>query len=128
MSAAQALAAAVYVALDAALDVAVYDAAPIEAAFPYVVIGPIRSLAWRADDLDGEDHAVALHVWSRYRGAREVRTLMDTARAALDGAALGLSGHRLVLLDFRGAEDAREADGVTRHGVLRFRALTEPAA
>jgi hypothetical protein len=128
VSAAHVLAEAVFAVLDAALAVPVHDAPPVDAALPYVVIGPIRTTPWRADDLAGEDHALSVHVWSRYRGAREVRTLMDAARAALEDADLAPAGHRLVLLTFAGAEDARANDGVTRHGTLRFRALTEPAA
>jgi hypothetical protein len=126
VSAAHALAEAVFAALDAALDVPVYDAPPVDAALPYVVIGPIRTTPWRADGLAGQDHSLSVHVWSRYRGAKEVRVLMDAARAALEGADLTPAGHHLVLLSFAGAEDARAGDGVTRHGTLRFRALTEP--
>lgn len=125
MSAAQALAMAMFARLDAALDVPVYDAPPRGAAFPYAVIGSIRSADWSADDFSGEEHALTVHVWSRYQGAREVRGILGDVKAALDGAALSLAGHRLVLLRFTGAEDLREADGATRHGIARFRALTE---
>ncbi len=121
------MAEAAFAVLDAALAVPVYDAPPVDAALPYVVIGPIRSAPWRADGLAGEEHSVSVHVWSRYRGAKEVRTLMDAVRAALEDADLAPAGHHLVLLSFAGAEDARAGDGVTRHGTLRFRALTEPA-
>lgn len=127
MSAEQELAEAIFARLDAALDAPVYDAPPRGAAFPYAVIGPIRSADWSADDFSGEEHALTIHVWSRYQGAREVRGFLSDVKAALDGAALNLVGHRLILLRFTGAEDVREADGATRHGIARFRALTETA-
>ena len=128
MSAAQELTEALFVRLDAMLDVPVHDAPPPRAAFPYAVIGPIRSTDWSADDFSGEEHALAVHVWSRYRGAREVRGLMGDVKSALDQVALNVAGRRLILLRFTGAEDFREADGMTRHGIVRFRALTEAIA
>lgn len=127
MSAAQALADAVFARLEAALDAPVYDAPPRGASFPYAVIGPIRSNDWSADDFSGEEHALTVHVWSRYQGAREVRGFLSDIKAALDDGSLSLAGHRLVLLRFTGAEDLRESDGATRHGIARFRALTESA-
>ena len=46
---------------------------------------------------------------------------------ALDRQALSLTGHNLVLLRFEFSQAMLDPDGLTRHGVQRFRALTQAA-
>jgi hypothetical protein len=46
---------------------------------------------------------------------------------ALADAPLALPGHHLVNFRFARADVRREADGRTYHGVVAFRAVTEPA-
>jgi len=100
----------------------VFDALPRDPRFPYVVIG-------EADERDAgagaSEHRLALHLWSRGGGAREIKQLAAVVRAALDGAALTLSGHVLVSLTYLSADYTRQSDGETTRGTLRFRALTE---
>ena len=50
---------------------------------------------------------------------------MAEVTAALDRQSLALTGHRLVLLRFEFSETMLDPDGITRHGVQGFRALTE---
>lgn len=106
---------------------AVYDAVPFlpEAApatnFPYCVIGDDIAVAWDTDDATGADVQVTLHFWSKASGFKEVKALMGQAYAELHRQTLTLSGYRIVdcLLDF--SEAMRDPDGVTRHGVQRYR-------
>jgi hypothetical protein len=51
---------------------------------------------------------------------------MGALKIALHDAALTLSGHRLVNLRHELSEARRESDGDTYHGIVRFRAVTEP--
>ncbi len=44
----------------------------------------------------------------------------------LHDAALALDGHALVNLRCETADTMRDPDGITVHGRLRFRAVTEP--
>jgi hypothetical protein len=48
-------------------------------------------------------------------------------RTALHDQALSLAGHRLVNLRHELSEARREPDGDTTHGIVRYRAVTEPA-
>ncbi|MGD9966975.1 MAG: DUF3168 domain-containing protein [Hyphomonadaceae bacterium] len=103
-----------------------YDEPPPEAAFPYVTIGRVESKPIDAAERDGLEHAVTLHVWSRYGGRAEALALIAALRACLHNAPLSIDGRRLVLLFAQFTDVFRSGDGRTTHGVLRLRAITEP--
>lgn len=105
----------------------VYDAVPQAAAFPFIVIDQTQVRDWSTGGSLGAEHVLMLHVWSRYEGKREVCEIADAARAVLDGAALSLTGHRLITLAHQYSDLRRDEDGETHHGIVRFRAVTEPA-
>lgn len=106
----------------------VYDAPPRGATFPYVTLGEARVTNLATDDEGAEEHLLTLHAWSRQGGHREAHAIAGALVQALDDAPLALSGHRLVYLRFTIADVRRESDGRTYHGLVRFRALTEPLA
>lgn len=116
----------VYAALTAAppIGASVYDAAPQDAAFPHIEIGDSLTLDWSASLLRGEEHRLDIHVWSRYRGNAEVKTLMGAVKNRLHEQSLSLTGNGLVDLRFSDEETMLDADGLTRHGIIRFRAMT----
>lgn len=117
---------AIFARLDTEILPPVYDHVPAEAPFPFVVVGDAVASEWGAGDLGGEQHALSVHIWSRYQGRMEMKLLMGNIKAALDGAALALSGHHLVDLRFVFADEFPDADGISRHGLVRFRAVTHP--
>ncbi len=131
-SAALALQKAVYAALAADDGVGaligdrIYDGAPRNAVFPYLTIGQTTQTDWSTGTEDGTEHRLTLDVWSRQGGKSECHAIADTIRVALHDAALALDGHALVNLRFETADIARDPDGITFHGRLRFRAVTEP--
>lgn len=134
MSAEKALLEALRVALlaDAGVQVAlgdtarVYDEPPADVVFPYVTLGRMESRAVDASATDALEHAVTLHVWSRYGGRAEALDVIGAMRAVLHNAALTVEGRKLVLLFAVFADVFRSGDGRTTHGVLRLRAVTEP--
>lgn len=123
-SAAWQLQRAVYAVLSDALAVPVYDHVPQDAALPYVMIGDDTARDWSADDLSGEETTLSIHVWSRYGGRREVKEIMAQIKGTLHEQMVTVLGHRLVLLRWEFAASFLEEDGLTRHGVMRFRSLT----
>lgn len=104
----------------------VYDEPPADVAFPYVTLGRMESRAVDASATDALEHAVTLHVWSRYGGRAEALDVIGAMRAALHNAALTIDGRTLVLMFAVFADVFRSGDGRTTHGVLRLRAVTEP--
>jgi hypothetical protein len=132
-SAAWALQQAVFAALtnDAVLSALlggtrVYDDVPVRAEFPYVTFAQSSERDWSTGSEAGAEHVLTLHVWSRGGGRKEALAVMAAARAVLDDAALTLSGFRLVNLRHELSEARRDPDGETWHGIVRFRAVTEP--
>ncbi len=124
---------AVYAALtaDAALTgllggARVYDHVPRDAPLPYVTLGQTTARDWSTGSEQGEEHVFAVHVWSRAAGKKEAHEIMGAVRACLHEAPLAPAGHRLVTLRHELSDARREADGETTHGIVRFRAVTEP--
>src|SRR3990172_3900562 len=105
----------------------VYDDVPQASAFPYLSFGHSLVRDWSTGSEDGSEHVVTLHVWSQGKGKKEAHEIMGAVRTALRDQALSLSGHRLVNLRHELSEARREPDGDTTHGIVRYRAVTEPA-
>jgi hypothetical protein len=105
----------------------IYDAAPRDAAFPYLAFGPARLADWSTGSEAGSEHRFLVHAWSRKRGKRETFAIAEAVGAVLHDQSLELDGHALVNLRLETTDVIRDPDGITWHGVLRFRAVTEPA-
>ncbi|MFQ5774192.1 MAG: DUF3168 domain-containing protein [Kiloniellaceae bacterium] len=103
----------------------VFDHVPQGGAFPYVVIGEATSGPFDGKTENGMEQTLTIHTWSRYRGLKETKEIMAAVAAALDGQGLALAGHALVLLRFAFGATFLDPDGLTRHGVQRFRAVTQ---
>jgi hypothetical protein len=104
----------------------VFDDVPGDAAMPYVVIGEDRESDWSTATESGSEHILSLHVWSRASGHKEAKLLCDAVRAALDGAALAVSGATLIDIRYQATQYSRESDGRTIRAALTFRAILEP--
>lgn len=102
------------------------EAAP-ETTFPYCVIGEDTLSPWDTDDTVGGAITVTLHFWSRAKGAKQVKALMDEAYALLNRANLTQSGYNVVDCLFEFGSVVSDPDAATKHGVQRYR-LTIQAA
>jgi hypothetical protein len=105
----------------------IYNDVPRGAALPYVTIGESTVRDWSTGSDDGHEHLLTISVWSRVNGEREVHQISAAVESALDDAALTMAGARLVNLRHEFSEIRRDADGETSRGLMRFRAVTEPA-
>ena len=104
----------------------VYDDVPQGTPFPYLTLGQSTLRDWSTGTDDAEEHILTLHVWSRAGGRKVMHEVMDALRATLHDQPLVLSGHRLVNIRHEISEARRDPDGETYHGIVRFRAVTEP--
>lgn len=100
----------------------IYDKVPQDAVYPYIVIGEADETAAGAGLTE---HGVTLHLWSRYGGAREIKSLGAAIRTALDGVILPLDGHVMLGLMVLSADYLRQSDSETWRGSVRLRAVTE---
>ncbi len=107
--------------------VRVYDRVPAHGdQFPHVVIGEGQALPNLADCMNGREHYLDVHVWSRAVGQGEAKEIAATVEACLHDADLILEGHVLDIITFDGARFLRDPDGLTSHAVVTFHAFTQP--
>ena len=89
----------------------VYDVPPVDAASPYVVVGDTHAVEGRLLDNSENKVFVRLHIWSDYKGRKEILEVAALVRAALPEAFL--------LEDLEVLRDA--ADPQWWHGIMTLR-------
>jgi len=101
----------------------VFDFVPENTAFPYVKIGEETAVDNGTKTLQGNEHTLVIHTFSRYRGSKETKEIMSRIYALLHESSLTVSGASLVNLRFDFSDIIKENDGLTTHGLQRFRAV-----
>ena len=109
--------------LTSTLGAAVYDEVPENSSYPYVNIGADAQNEYDTKDLNGSDVTINIDVWSQYKGSKEAKNIMDRVHTLLHDTSLTVTGFNLVNLRFQSSGVLRDPDGITRHGVMRFRAV-----
>lgn len=104
----------------------IYSDAPPAAEFPFITLGQTVNLDWSTGTEDGTEHSLTLHVWSRANSGREVHEILEVIRVVLHNQPLSLDDHDLVNLRHEFMEARLDPDGETMHGIVRYRAVTEP--
>lgn len=105
----------------------IYDQPPQDPVFPYLTFGPSQSRFIDAQDAPAQEHEFTLHMWSRYRGRREVREFIGFLASAIESGTPVMTDFRMVSVRPLFIDVFRMSDGLTTHGVLRLKAVTEPA-
>lgn len=123
------LQAAIYEALTADVSLmekitGVFDSVPESTGFPYITIGEGTMSDLGAHTFDGAETNITIHTWARGRGRKQTKEIMADVYRILHDSTLDISGHILVLARFDFAETMLDPDGVTYHGVQRFRFIT----
>lgn len=106
--------------------VRIYDDPPQAASFPFVTLGQSLVRDWSTGTEDGAEHLLTLHVWSRTGGRKEVHDIIEAIKSVLHDKPLMLLDHHLVNLRAEFSEVRPDPDGHTFHGIVRYRAVTEP--
>lgn len=103
----------------------VYDRAPDGVVFPYIALGEVSAVPWDAQALRGWDALWQVDVWSRRPGRVEARDIMAAVGSALHWHALALDGGALVMCRMQDMRDIADPDGVTTHGIVTVRIVTD---
>jgi len=104
---------------------AVYDHAPQDAAFPYEVVGEPNGVDHDTDDSLGWDAELTIHQFSRFRGFEEVERIQRETDEALNRTEPVIVDGRIVTLHRVSVDGVLDPDGLTRHGIHRFRTIIE---
>ena len=70
---------------------------------------------------------LTLHVWSRAGGKKQVHDIIEAIKSTLHDQPLTLVDHHLINLRNEFSEARPDPDGDTFHGIVRYRAVTEPS-
>ena len=109
--------------LTSTLGATVYDYVPDSSSFPYVKLGEETAIDNGTKSLQGNEHTLVIHSFSRYRGSKQIKEIMSRIYALLHESSLSVSGASLVNLRFVFSDVIKENDGLTSHGLQRFRAV-----
>ncbi len=116
---------AVYVALDATSGLTGIISESLSNAdpFPKIWLEDGGADDWSNKDDNGLEAFVNLHVGSQKEGTKEIRGLMDKCHSALHNVDLVLANGQSVLCQFVRHDVVIDSDGITRHGIMRFKLL-----
>ena len=114
-------------ALMAAVSNKVFDYVLEDSTFPWIQIGDDTFKDWNTMDFYGKEATITIHTWSRKQGRMECKTIQGHIQRVLNGAYLPLESAVLVLLQQEFETSMIDPDGVTLHGIQRFRALIQEA-
>jgi hypothetical protein len=103
----------------------IYDHVPPGAVFPYVVFGPVVTRPYDDKDRTGFEQTVTLDIWSRYRGSKEVKDILQAIYDVLHRAELDVEDEVFVSCEFVGADVVPESDGLIYRGEVRFDVITQ---
>ena len=102
----------------------VHDHVSSGTAFPYVVIGEETNTDDSSSkDVDFNEFTLTIHTFSRNRGRKEAKQIMARIYTLLHKASLTVTGANHINTRFEYSDVVREQDGLTYHGVQRFRTI-----
>ena len=106
------------------LSATLHDHVPQGTAFPYIVIGEETMTDDESTkDIDFNNFTLTIHVFSRNRGRKEAKNIMARIYELLHTQSLSVTGATHVNTRFEFSDIIREEDGLTYHGVQRFRTI-----
>lgn len=102
----------------------IYEEVPGLTNFPYIVFGRMQSRDNSTKTNMMLQSLVELHVYGR-SGREEILDIMDFVFDTLQSQDLILDQYHMVAMRFDYNEISQLNDGLTQHGLLRYRAYTE---
>ena len=101
----------------------ILDDVPQGTNYPYVQIGEETSIDAGLKDKEAQEYTLTIHIWSRYRGNKETKEIAERIYTLLHNGAISVTGASLANIRNEFFTVLIDDDGLTRHGVMRFRAI-----
>jgi len=119
---------AIYTRLDSQLTRPVFDHVPEnENNFPFVRLDPLVLDENGTDTETGFTGTIQVITYSRYKGSKNVSEIMQECYDALHRYAISdTAGYSFSTIHLEFSNILLNDDGLTRHGVQRFRVIFEP--
>lgn len=100
----------------------VFDYVDEDSKFPIITIGDCVSSDYSTSSFDGEEVVQDVHIWSKYKGNKEVKELLSIATEVIFRDLRTLEGgFEIDLIKRDGIEVFTDIDPTVKHGVLRLR-------
>lgn len=96
----------------------IFDNVPQDTSYPYVVIGTETSTDNGSKTLDGNIYNFDIHVWSQYRGQKEIKNIMERIYNLTHDVTISVSGASSIMSRVSSTSTFVEVDGITRHGLV----------
>ena len=119
---------AIYTALNVSaitttLSCGVYDEVIEGNTYPFITLGEETTIDYSTKTQTGGETTINIQIWSQYKGSKQTKEIMDKVHDLLHDSNLSVTGFNLINLRFEYSDIMRDPDGITRHGVMRFRAI-----
>jgi hypothetical protein len=101
----------------------VFDAPPVDAESPYLVVGDDLMTDWSTKTETGHEHRIVVTVWEAGPGAARAKTVMGAVETLLGGLSGARDGHRIVLARLVRTFVLTDPEGWTQ-GIVEFRLRT----
>ena len=110
-------------AITTTLSCGVYDEVIEGNTYPFITLGEETTIDYSTKTATGSETTINIHIWSQYKGSKQTKEIMDKVHDLLHDSNLTVTGFNLINLRFEYSDIMRDPDGITRHGVMRFRAI-----
>tara|TARA_B110000858_G_C17460243_1_gene318087 strand:- start:112 stop:510 length:399 start_codon:yes stop_codon:yes gene_type:complete len=110
-------------AITTTLSCGVYDEVIEGNTYPFITLGEETTIDYGTKTETGSETTINIHIWSQYKGSKQTKEIMDKVHDLLHDSNLSVTGFNLINLRFEYSDIMRDPDGITRHGVMRFRAI-----
>ena len=101
----------------------IFDDVPQDVDYPFVALGDETSIDRSTKTIDGQEVTITIHVFSENKGKLVTKQIMQAIYDVLHDNDMIVQNANLVNMRFEFSDIVIENDGVTRHGVMRFRAV-----
>lgn len=102
----------------------IHDGAPLNSTMPYVDLGEVQDVDWGSKSFVGDELYLTMHTWSDTQSKGQTWSMMNQIKTTLHQQTLSVTGQNFVLMRHEDTQVFRDGDGVTWHGVTRYRAIT----
>jgi len=102
----------------------IFDSAPEQQPYPYVIIDTLTSRDWSTRTSLGFNTSIPILVYGQ-EGKSQLLDITDKIYEIIVEGNITLLSHQLVAMRFETHEVQQESDGITCRGMIRFRAYSE---